>query len=275
MRRLRRARELVRPSLTVVSFALPQMRLRNLLICVITILLPTPGIPAGKSTLRNTEKHLKQYHSDRSERTLAGLFALADERMPDLIALLDSKDEGTRTEAQRIIRYSASAEGMKALADPERGRFFTGPVPVPITTADLKLFDSEYFQREPCQIGCTFVYALALDPSDEAQARYQAAVKRVRPGAIRAQFKERAVPRMVCDGCKDLAAAVLTRAFFLSEADLPYTRASVLAYSGDHQKALVSVYVNEGALAERWYHVVLRRTGTEWDFVSVVLAAQS
>lgn len=74
---------------------------------------------------------------------------------------------------------------------------------------------------------------------------------------------------------KDLAKTVLRKAFFLSKEEKQQTTARLLAMSDSKDKALVQLYVNQGVLMERWYHITLHKKGQFWEFITSSMVGNS
>jgi hypothetical protein len=73
----------------------------------------------------------------------------------------------------------------------------------------------------------------------------------------------------------NVADAVLRNSFFIPTSDHQSVTAKLLSLSPSREKALVSLYVNRGVLAEEWWHVVVAKQGDRWRFVSITMVGNS
>jgi hypothetical protein len=211
---------------------------------------------------------------------LAALFQVGDKRIKDLIQLLDDPDQEISLRAQIVIRYLGTEIGMKGLLEwyGKRKQFsVAGPIPLPLREWDYDVIYANYvgkpvrgwYGAEP------YIYALALDYSPRARAVLDEVVKSAKGGdeslvAVQAIKRIQASqPKQTLKGQKDLAKLVLRNAFFVSPEDRKHTSARLLNLSDSGDKALVEVYINRGALAEEWYHVVIQRCEQDWKFLSI------
>jgi hypothetical protein len=215
------------------------------------------------------------------------LFREGDHRVADLVQLLDDPDRSVSLRAQMVIRYLGNKSGTQALYEwyKKQGEFsVAGPIPVPLSEWDYNVINANLIDNAPKTWGdyeVRYIYALALDGSVRAKAVLDGLIKSARDldesnfagHAIKSVQKRH--PDQILIGEKDLAKLVLDHAFFISPRDQKYTSARVLGFNADEDKALVEVYINRGALAEEWYHVVVSKCGQGWVFFSVTQVAIS
>jgi hypothetical protein len=253
------------------------MGYRSILV-VLALIISTAALGYTQPQTKTTTL-LAKFDSRTDSQTLAQLFRIGDRRITDLISALSSKDELIRTNAQIVIRYVANKDGMDSLGESyaaNASQTITGIVPAPLREWDYALLERFVFckdcrPREPFVPG--YVYALTLDQSDRAKqtlSRLQALL-----GNIKLVFDEVAPLKVRSKNSKDLGRELRRRSFFLETAERKNSRVRLLSFSEDKTKALYEVYVDNGVLAEKWFHIVLVNDGEQWRFLSVSLAAQS
>ena len=243
--------------------------------------------PQHAKTYQDTRKLLAEMTDRVTNRSqLARLFRVGDERIADLIELLDDQNPEISLRSQVIIRYLGNEVGMKGLFDwyGKRQQFpVTGPVPLPLKEWDYQTIYARYIGKpvRSWTLAEPYIYALALDDSakpsavlaemvegagdiDDSLVAGQA-IKRVKEGH----------PKQLLRGRGDLVKLVLRNAFFVSPEDRQHASARLLSFNGRADKALIEVYINQGALAEQWYHVVVEKCRLGWRFFSVSPVAVS
>ena len=130
-------------------------------------------------------------------------------------------------------------------------------------------------------IGVQYIYALALDDSQQSKEILDAIVRKAKTENKNALITsaisqvQSVTSNSLNAGKKGLAKQVLDSAFFVSNGRQKHANARFLALNGMKDMALIEVYVNGGILAEEWYHVVLRKRGHHWEFFSISQVAVS
>jgi hypothetical protein len=245
------------------------------------ILLTANAAPSrNTTTYEEMRKMLASLTDVKSDRVaLSALFKDGDAHESDLIKALDDPDRNISLRAQIVIRYLGNGTGMKALEawyGKQEEVMRSGPIPVPLSERDYK-----WIMDQGDTVAGSYIYALALDGSPRARSVLSEIMKRQRP-ADDETFTTQALrrievshPRKLISGGKDLAKLVLKNAFFINPEIRTYTSARLLGFSGNKDKALIEVYINRGQLAEEWYHVVMRKYGQAWKFLSITQIAVS
>lgn len=217
---------------------------------------------------------------------LAKLFRVGDERISDLVKALDDPNPDISFRAQIVIRYLGNENGMKGLFEwySKQGKFrVAGPVPIPLRERDYKVICTQYIDEPPENWvrSESYIYALALDSSPKAKEVLKKLI-RIAGNLAEATVANRAIrqvqanqPAKILIGEQDLAELVLSNAFFVSSNDRKYASARLLTLNGARDKALIEVHINRGALSEEWYHVVIKKCGQNWCFLSITLIAIS
>ena len=211
---------------------------------------------------------------------LATLFKIGDERAQDLIQALDDSNPEISLRAQIIIRYLDNDLAMSKMFEwygKRKKSFIVGPVPSPLKEWDYQVINANYIDTPPSQWRGAepYIYALALDDSARAKMLLNQLIEsagHLDESTVVGRALKRAQSSQIKKSLpveKDLARLVLNNAFFVSPIDQKYTSSRLLALSKAKDKALVEVYINRGALAEEWYHVVIRESGQDWKFVSI------
>jgi HEAT repeat protein len=229
----------------------------------------------ASDTYKETRKLLTKISNVRTDdEKLAALFKIGDRRIQDLIRALDDPDPQVSLNSQRVIRYLGNQQGMKALYesyDKKEEYWISGPVPLPLTSRDYKIIDETQLSKQ----NESYLYALALDTTADARQRLKQMLQDSEQ-IDKDTYIGRALrlitlgqPEKLLRGGNDLTRIVLTNAFFIDSADRKFTTARLLALNGAKDKALVEVYINRGALAEEWYHVVIQKENTGWRFFSI------
>lgn len=200
-----------------------------------------------------------------STKQLGALFEVGDNKITELIKALSDSDENTRLNAQIIIRYVGNDEGMTAWSkkyESDGKTSLTGPIPIPLRKSDYKFIRSFYLRNnvmtERLMESCLF--ALALDGSTQAtQLLFDVIANAKKNGFKLDELRYLQVSAAKIGIDADLANAVLQEATFLDLEDRVHTTAKVIAYTANKDKALVEVFVDRGALAQEWWHVVMRK----------------
>jgi hypothetical protein len=241
----------------------------------------------SSQTYQSTRKLLSQMN-DRvvDNDKLATLFKVGDERVQDLIEALDDSNPEISLRAQIVIRYLGDELAMKKLFEwysKRQESVIAGPVPLPLKEWDYKVINANYIDTPPSQWRGAepYIYALALDDSAKAKTLLNQLFEsagHLSESTVVGRALERvqsSQPKNSLPREKDLARLVLKNAFFVSPIDQKYTSSRLLALSQERDKALVEVYINRGALAEEWYHVVLSKCDQGWKFFSIYQVAIS
>lgn len=239
-------------------------------------------------TYGDTRRLLLAMNDVRANRDqLVILFREGDNRIAALVQLLDDQDRSVSLRAQMVIRYLGNKSGTQALYEwykKQSELSVAGPIPVPLSEWDYVVIKANLIDKAPRTWGdyeVRYIYALALDGSVRAKAVLDELIKSARDlddsnfAGHAIKTVQRSNPNQILTGEKDLAKLVLDNAFFISPGDRKYTSARFLGFNGDEDKALVEVYINRGALAEEWYHVVVSKRGQGWIFFSVTQIAIS
>jgi len=215
---------------------------------------------------------MKDY--DLDHKRLAALFRIGDERIGDLVKALDDPDKDVSLNAQIVIRYLANDVGLRGLDEyyrrPMKEYWISGPIPAPLIDWDYGVI-----KANPSSSVEKYLYALALDDSARAKqllasiTRADDTLSADTPVGRFLRSVRSSDPKKVLTGGTDLAKLVLENAFFVAELDQKYASASLVGFNAGKDKAIVEVYINRGVLAEEWWHVVVRKQGGGWRFVSV------
>jgi hypothetical protein len=271
--------------------------MRRLTLNLVLLLLPLSvvcGDPLVLSapepkTYGNTRKMLLALDDLKSDSDkLAALFKIGDMRIRDLIRALDDTDSDVSLRAQVVIRYLGNGEGMRELVKwydkHPNGYPIAGPIPLPLSAWDYEFIGANLIGKPPeawREIGVRYIYALAIDDTQQSKSTLDKMIKNA--GVVEeGTFVGRAIKQVrtgssteVLTGRKDVAKLVLENAFFISPKDHNHATARLLAVDGTKDKALVEVYINRGRLAEEWYHVVMKKCGQGWRFLSITQVAVS
>jgi hypothetical protein len=245
----------------------------------------------GDARCEEVKPLLVTLSKESDNRTLSRLFQIGDECVSDLISNLnDSTDLQIIIAAQQTIRYLGNPTALSALDawNKKNTKSYPvfGPVPVPIMEFDYEMIELNLLapdQRDLGLIVSPHLYALAIDKqSSRSNDLLQKVLKKLET------VNERSVTKTMVDRLKgsyplkpfndtnnDVAATVLEHAFFLSREDKQFTTSRLLSLNGSGDKALVELKLSRGLLAERWYHVVVKRQGKQWEFFSITFIKQS
>lgn len=249
--------------------------------------LVTSSLRSAK-TYEETRKLLLAVDSQRiNSDKLAVLFRVGDKRVQDLICALDDPDHVISLRAQVIIRYLGNPKGIEALRkwySKQDQYLVAGPTPLPLSDWDFQVIDTNLIGKPPQllqQRNVQYVYALALDESQEAKSRLDKLIKSGEEVdestfvgyAIKRVQTER--PRKLLVDKGSLARMVLENAFFISTQDQKQASAQLLGLNGSKNKALVEIHIYRGQLAEEWYHVVINKSEEGWRFFSISLISVS
>jgi hypothetical protein len=228
----------------------------------------------AKSETRELLVAMKSDH--RATKPLAVLFETGHRKINDLIKALEDPDDDVSVSAQIVIRYLGNERGMSALLKQER-KFMTGPFPIPVRESDYQLLRSQYLTKksQPDSLLDAYLFALALDGSAPALQLLSDIVTNINKNGFTLEESRYLNVRDVRIPDGDLAAAVLSKATFMSLEDRRVTKPRLISCSGAKDKALVELYVDRGPLAEEWYHVVVSKTANGWRFFSITLVALS
>lgn len=240
---------------------------------------------SSSGTYWDTHRLLSGMRNCRSDSNkLARLFQVGDRRIKDLIRALNDPNPEISLRAQIVIRYLGNEAGMKALSEWYGGRReypVAGPVPVPLMDQDYRYIQTSLIGKPPqtWRDPAGYIYALVFDGSARAKdalGKICEAGRELETHTF-AGYAVRRVPSLTENLLigKDLAGLVKNKAFFISPEDQKYVSTRLLGLTAAKDKALVEVYVNRGALAEEWYHVVIGKSGEDWKYLSVYPVAIS
>jgi len=241
---------------------------------VFTLLTSCPQALLSQSKTSSQTHHLLD-HFELSGRNLAKAFIFGNQHPDELVIALQDPNPHVQLNAQRLIRYLGDPEGMQALfASYESGgtNTFVGPVPAPLSEWDFTHLKKEVL-CDRCQLrgsDVDYIYALAIDGSPKAQEM----LSRIKS---KTNFPWLYGNQMTLEGSddKEVLKNLVDRAFYLEDEDKKASTVRLLARTLDGRKALYEIHVNHGPLAEKWFHIVLKRDGASWKYLSVSLAAQS
>jgi len=197
------------------------------------------------------------------ESDLEHLF-FCDERIEgSLINALESEVESIRLNAQRIIRILNLRAGMDKLLELYKrnpSKFaFVGPVPTPIHEVDklrVRQKCGEGASRETCELSPDFLFSLSVDPTGFSKSLMYT------PKLDSFGISGEAVDP------SDLEQSLRKNFFFVSRAG-KNAAVRILGFNQDRNKALLSIHINGGPLAESWYYVVAASDARGWRFVSL------
>jgi hypothetical protein len=238
---------------------------------------------SSSKTYKGTRKLLWKMHDRRLDSDkLAFLFRIGDKRVIDLIQALDDPDKAISLRAQIVLRYLGNEVGMKALREwygrQQREYQIAGPVPLPLSDWDYNVIKIEFLSKPPQSWrdrAVQYIYSLALDESPRAKIVLDEMVKRaeklnestfVKLAMRHIQARQPAKP---LTGQKDLAKLVRDNAFFVATVDQRYMSVRLLGFNAARDKALLEVHVDRGSLDEEWYHVVVSKCGSGWQFFAI------
>lgn len=261
-------------------------------ILVVTILISTTFVQGRTSPQQcqeiNTSVAALSRRTGDEEKVLARLFNLGDDCIGDLISLLNGSDFDISVAAQQGLRYLGNEKGLSALAAWNKKNKKTypvwGPVPVPIMDFDYELIELNLLndgQRDLGLVVSSHIFALAIDNSPKSKNLFKEVVQKYESKTdsvnkrIVARLHQNYPLRPFAGTSATVANDVLQNAFFLSEEDRKFTTARLLSFNGKKDKALVELHMSRGLMAEEWYHVVVSRTGTVWQFYSITFIKQS
>lgn len=210
-----------------------------------------------------------------SGKNLAKAFIFGSQHPDDLVIALQDPNPSVRINAQRLIRYLGDPKGMRALFtsyETDGTNTFVGPVPVPLNEWDFTHLEKEVLCDRCLLRGSDvdYIYALALDGSPRAAEILSRIKSKTNfPWLFGNQIT------LKDSGDKEVLKNLVDRAFYLNDEDKKASTVRLLARTVDGGKALYAIHVDQGPLAEKWFHIVLEKDGAGWKYLSVSLAAQS
>lgn len=232
-------------------------------------------LPAQTTLTRTRTLLAKMQRGHTETRMLASAFRTGDDNIDDLIALLNDSDENVRLNAQVVIRYLGNKRGMEALAGRLKAgqtKGIAGPVPIPLSEWDFDWIEG-HLLCSACHLAGWGVpeygYALLLDDSPRAKQTLSTLMEKFSANWLPA----RAATRFGDES--PLERELLKHAFWLSSTEQKASTAKMLSVATNSDKALFEVHVNQGALAEKWFHVVAIRELGDWRIISVTMVSQS
>ena len=232
----------------------------------------------------NTRKKLLTIGGLKKEN-LKDLFQTGDENIENLINALNDENDEVRTNAQIAIRYLGNKKGMDALFEVykksgNKDFIFTGTVPLPIHDIDYKLINllCPNNSKKTCELPNQYLFALSLDHSTRAKEIVHQLTKNMQENNIDGpllKYIKPSVSNVIIPNDADLAKLVLENASFLGENERELSSVKFISYNAKKDKALLEIYINGGALAEEWYHIVVSKCDQGWKFFSISLVAVS
>lgn len=230
--------------------------------------------PPGSSG-PDIRKLLRKWEYPSADSALGKLFSIGDERMDQLIAALDDPEQEISLNAQRVIRLLGNPRGVSAVhACDGRGKktcLISGAVPIPLDEWDFKFLEaslsrwSSSFERE-------YLIAATLDSSPRALQYRNRILEKLGKEAPDLPFENlRELPK----SGRTPEGAVEKDLCFVWKDARKFTTTKFLAFNGAKDRALVEVYVNQGALMEEWYLVVLQKRDGGWKYFSITMVRQS
>lgn len=239
-------------------------------------------------------RDLLEWQEDGSfeSKALPELFRRGDEQISELINAASDANFTVSHRAHLVLRYLANPTGMAALEREckELHRCYVGdPLPTPLIDSDFQAV-RQMANAMPLgpmlATGETYAYALTLDASLRSNDLVTNWIEKSRHSQLFKDSRSRTyldqMARNVAEGgalktfseSPSLPQAVITNAFFLSEADRRTGKARIMAMSADGTKALLEVQLDHGLGARKWYRVVITQKEGKWHFVSVFMFAQ-
>ena len=202
-------------------------------------------------------------------------------------------DFAVASTAERIIRYLGNPKGIAVLPGwyqeqkEKLGSIFSSSniIPVPLCDRDYQEIEDS-INKSVDRWGESglddYIYPLALDDSDRAQEYLQKIIQKTaklkRDGSIFLSYIDHihnSQPRRLMKDAKDLGKVVLENAFFIENNTRGELSCKVLAKTVDDDKALIEVFLYYGPIATETYHVVIKREGRGWRYISVTLVSMS
>ncbi len=243
------------------------------------------NVVVAQSLTPTTRNLLLQLKVDGGQNNnLAILFSEGENRIDDLIELLEDSDSTIRRNAQIIIRYLNNSDGMNALfSNYEKNEFnIVGQIPAPLHDWDYEFVNSTLLGK-PENFGQTsteYLYALALDKSPRSKKLLLELIKTAKLAktdsfVIKAVINKNFGKSFKVEGDDDLAKIVLKSSTFLPDIAKKNGSAKIIAYNSNKSKALIEIYINYGVLAEETYHVVVNKTGKFWSLSCISQIAGS
>ena len=226
-------------------------------------------------------------NGESAKQSLITLFSKDESSLEKVSEYWNSSESSQSIGAQRIVRYTGYPKILKKWERwciGKSGCLASGAIPIPLTQLDKQVILYKLENEEICNWGYTdmgYIYALLLDKSKASQNLLQKIKSKTNycldDSIIKTGFKnaEKANPREIILDSKNLTDAVLDNLFFLNKRDLKNKTVSFWAFNNKKDKALLEVYVNHGILAERFYHIVLKKTNKGWRYFSITLVALS
>jgi hypothetical protein len=242
---------------------------------------------SASTTYSETRKWIFQLSDNpTSGKSLQWLFCHGDERLEDLIHALQD-DSRVSFAADRIIRYLGNPKGMTALIDWYQKRTNNEThgniIPTPLSEWDYERIEG-FINKPADRWGFwdeelrDYIYPLALDDSLKAHAYLQDIIRKTsglkRDGSLILEYvdqvKKSNTRKPLPDG-KDLGKIAYENAFFLRHKSKGSIKTRVLAKTLNNDKALIEIEAYWGPLASKTYHIVLKREGRRWKYISVTL----
>lgn len=256
------------------------------IIFVVVLSITIPSLLCSGQSVKSGEdvrRLLMESHVIEDE-ALALLFRVGDERIQDLIRALNDNSEIVRRNAQTIIRYLGNEVGMKALIESyAKSPAYTlaGPVPLPLRDWDYEYIEKYYLSSSKGwdSRASSYIYALALDGSPEAETLLQELRTKAEAGTITYHYalaRVKAFPRkQIFSKETYLEKIVADNAFFVSTDSREYLSVKLLGFNQVKDKSLLKVYVGGPPLAAEQYHVVLQKKREGWQYFSITLISVS
>lgn len=226
-----------------------------------------------ESSRPDIRKLLRKWDYPSADSALGTLFSVGDERMDELIAALDDQPPEISGKAQRVIRLLGNPRGIGSVHARcmRKECSITEVVPIPLDDWDFKFLEANLlrwdnpFERE-------YLIAATLDGSPRALQYRDRILARLGKHAPDLPFENlRSLPK----SGRTPEGAVEKDLCFVWKDARKFTTTKFLAFNGAKDKALVEVYVNQGALMEEWYLVVLQKRDGGWKYFSITMVRQS
>lgn len=228
--------------------------------------------------LRQILFKMEEGSRDASDKALACLMRVGDNKINELIRLLDDDDPRVSRLAQLSLRYLASSSGMKRLyqwySKQVRAYPITGPTPIPLSEWDYRYIEVNMLNAAPEKWdsrAVAYIYALALDNSEPSRGFLKKLKEKARTlalveGSIIAaaiRHIDRITPCGFADE-KNILRLSRQLSFFIEPNEWKNTSIKVIGKNTDETKVLVELYSSSGPLAENWRHMMIVKEECGW-----------
>jgi hypothetical protein len=218
------------------------------------------------------------------DQVLAALFEIGDGQTKELVRLLYDPNRDISLRAQILLRYLGNDTGIRRL-NRWLGRqtrvVEAGPIPIPLRGRDYEVITSDYIEADPRKWrgAETYIVALAIDGSPRARMILSQLAKlgrdlpdSTKTGAILRLARDSRLPSLRIQFTQGES---LRNAFFVASEDRRYASAKFIGFSQKRDKAILEICINRGALAEEWYHVVVKTSERNWRYLSITQVGAS